>query len=97
MVLLLLFLISSTLRSSNLQKPKPKNMLPACADFFYGTDETLGKIWKMFAGLWDEENLKNNIFSNPSYVTHAFFCPRFFGPPRCTHIKKSYCNKSIIY
>ena len=48
MILLLLFLISSTLRSSDAQKPEPKNTLCACInklavlsmcackDFFYG-------------------------------------------------------------
>ena len=35
MLLLLLFLISSTLRSSDAQKPILKNTLCACADFFY--------------------------------------------------------------
>ena len=34
MILFLLFLISLTLRSSDAQKPKPKNTLCACADFF---------------------------------------------------------------
>ena len=34
MILLLLFSISSTIRASNAQKPKPKNTLCACADFF---------------------------------------------------------------
>ena len=36
MILLLLFLIPSTLRSSDDQKPKPKNTLCACADLFNG-------------------------------------------------------------
>ena len=35
MIFLLLFLISSTLRSSDAQKPKPKNTLCACRDLFY--------------------------------------------------------------
>ena len=35
MILLLLFLISSTLRSRKAQKPKPKNTLCACAFFFF--------------------------------------------------------------
>ena len=35
MILLLLFFISSTLRSSDAQKTKPKNTLCAYADFFY--------------------------------------------------------------
>ena len=33
MILLLLFLISSTLCSSDAQKPKPKNTLYACAGY----------------------------------------------------------------
>ena len=36
MISILLFLISSTLRSSDAQKPTPKNTLYLCADFFYG-------------------------------------------------------------
>ena len=36
MILLLLFSISSTIRASNAQKPKPKKTLCACADFFRG-------------------------------------------------------------
>ena len=36
MILLLLFSISSTIRASNAQKPKPKNTLCACSDFFHG-------------------------------------------------------------
>ena len=33
-ILILLFSISSTIRASNAQKPKPKNTLWVCADFF---------------------------------------------------------------
>ena len=40
MILLLLFSISSTIRASNAQKPKPKNTLCACADFFQGAQST---------------------------------------------------------
>ena len=36
MILLLLFSISSTIRASNAQKPKPKNAFCACADFLHG-------------------------------------------------------------
>jgi len=36
MILLLLFSILSTIRASNAQKPKPKNTMCACADFFIG-------------------------------------------------------------
>ena len=34
-MILLLFSISSTIRASTAQKPKPKNTLCACADFFH--------------------------------------------------------------
>ena len=40
MNLLLLFLISSTIRASKDHKPKPKNALCACADFFDGAQST---------------------------------------------------------
>ena len=56
MILLLNFSISSTIRASNAQKPKPENTLCACADFFHGAlsirnaTETYKKIADFLVG-----------------------------------------------
>ena len=52
MILLLLFLTSSTLPSRNAQKPKPKIRLCACADFFYGAQAKRNAAVTEIAVFW---------------------------------------------
>ena len=66
MILLLLFSISSTIRASNAQKPKPENTLCAWADFFHGAQsmrnaaENYKKKSQIF---WLGQNMKNDVNS----------------------------------
>ena len=55
MILLLLLLISSTLRSSDAQKPEPKNTLYACEVFF---------IIFFFVVFWLGQNMENDVNSS---------------------------------
>ena len=60
MILRLLFLISSTLRSSEPKKPRQKNMLCACADFFNGAQpirNTAETYNIFFADFWLGQNM----------------------------------------
>ena len=77
MILLLLFSILSTIRASNVQKPKPKNTLCTCADFFHGRSQRImplkkklilrifrfGQNMKNYVN--SQEKLCNKIYENP--------------------------------
>ena len=66
MILLLLFSISSTLRASNAQKPKPINTLCACADFFRGAQSIRNaaeNYTKKIGDFWLGQKMKNDVNS----------------------------------
>ena len=65
MILLLLFLISSTQRSNDAKKPKPKNTLCACADFIFYRAQSIRKLIIFFLAdflvVW--QNTENDVNS----------------------------------
>ena len=66
MILLLLFLISSTICSSNAQKPKPKIYVVRMRRFFYGAQSIrdAAETYNIFSRIfWSGQKMENSVNS----------------------------------